>query len=98
MSTKTFKVGEYGMHPKYKLVAGKGEVSVVSTSWKGNVADMGHVEYDCLEVLSNFLSNEITSYYADKMLEWVKSTKEYQGSIAVASFHTQMDNILGGGY
>ena len=98
MSTKTFKVGEYGMHPKYKLVAGKDEVSVVSTSWKGNVADMGHVPYDSLGVLDNFLCNEITFYYADKMLDWVKSTKEYKGATAVASFHTQMDNILDGGY
>ena len=92
MSTKTFKVGEYGFKPKYKLIARANEVEVVSTSWTKEVASEGSVEYNSLDSLVDYLSEQSTYYFADQMVAWVKSTKEYKES--ATGLNTQANGVL----
>jgi len=81
MSTKVFKVGEYGYSPFYRLTVSKGCVSVTSldsTKKPRENTDVRAFLFENIDRLQNYLFDETTSYYADKMIEWLKSTKEWK--------------------
>jgi len=78
MSTKTFKIGEYGSHPKYKINTFKNEFSISAYNWDGDLAIVKHYSYDALSNFEMDMMDETTPYYTDTMIEWIKSRKEYE--------------------
>jgi hypothetical protein len=77
MSTKTFKVGEYGRCPKYQLTTREGWVQVREFNWEGKVAGVREFSMNDLTAFEMYMWEEATSYHADKMVEWIKGTKEF---------------------
>ena len=77
MSTKTFKVGEYGHCPKYKLTTKVGWVQVQEIGWDGKVAGVREFRLDTLQSFELYMWDETSSFHCDKMIEWIKSREEY---------------------
>ena len=81
MSIKTFKVGEYGYCPKYKLTTKGDEVMVQGWNWDGLNTTTRHFSFKNLEHLEFFLWDEVDAFHADKMRDWVVSTKEWKAAL-----------------
>jgi hypothetical protein len=80
MSTKTFKVGENGYCPKYKLFLDKNWMQVQEINWDNEIAGVREFNLsdpNLMYQFSMYMENETTSYYTDKMWNWIKSRKEY---------------------
>jgi hypothetical protein len=80
MSTKTFKVGEYGFNPVIKIFTKKNHLEVQKYNWQGEHAESRTYSYDAIHNLELDMCEEVTSYYASKMVDWVHSTKEYKAT------------------
>lgn len=78
MSTKTFKVGEYGHCPKYILTTKKNSVQVQEINWDGKVAGVREFFFDNINGFEFYMSGETTSYYADNMVTWILASKAYK--------------------
>ena len=80
MATKTFKVGEYGYHPKIKVTTMNKNVRVQLFNWEGELDETRHYSYEALNHLELDMCEECSSYYASLMVEFVHSTVEYKAS------------------
>ena len=93
MATKTFKIGEYCRGGIITIETTKTQVKVIAKEWdtskgynKGS-DQSGAKEWNRLEVsikssdaerkLDFFLTDLTTSYYADQILEWIKTKVEF---------------------
>jgi len=74
MSTKTFKVGEYGYAPFYKLTVNKDTVRVQALDkFKAEAGYSGVFKAGVLVQFEDAMAEQTTSYHAGQMAEWVKS-------------------------
>ena len=78
MSTKTFKVGERGYHPKIRLVSGVNAFQVQLIDWDDEVDGAWDFRYGNLTDFESFMWEEVDCYHADQMVHWVKFTKEFK--------------------
>ena len=87
--TKTFKVGEYGYHPYYRLTVTKENLIIFCLdSQKKRVSSRGF-RLDKIEHIGMYLEDQTSSYYASIMLDWLYSTKEWKQSLITSNFFLQ---------
>jgi hypothetical protein len=80
MSTKMFKLGEWGIHPRVKLTTGKDRLRVQKFDWDNEQVEVVHYSYESIHNFELDMCEETSSYYASTMVEWVHATKEYKAS------------------
>jgi hypothetical protein len=85
MPTKSFKIGEYAIGGIIKVqINGKAiQVQALDYNSKKEVMSGSCMsdEYDARWKMLNFLNELTSSYYADKVLEWIESNVElHKGS------------------
>lgn len=97
MATKTFKIGEYSSGGVITVETTKTTVKVISKEWdfstgsrrssdQSNAKEWNRIEVSVDDInaerkLLEYLHEDTTSYYADQILNWVKSKVELQRSL-----------------
>jgi hypothetical protein len=80
MSTKTFKIGEWGSHPKWKISTSPGKIRVQMWNWSNDLEVDDNYNMGDLYLLESFLEEDATPYYASKVRDWVCSTEDFMAS------------------
>ena len=94
MASKTFKIGEYAKGGIITVEATAKQVSIITKEWdmtagtrrgsnQSNAKELYRSDFSPSEDgverrMSDVLCEETTSYYADKILEWIKSKVKLQ--------------------
>lgn len=76
--TKTFKAGEYGFSPFYKLTTTKSGVKVTELNAQKEIIGSQMFSFNAITNLEMYLWDQTSAFFADKMLNWLKGTKEYK--------------------
>jgi hypothetical protein len=93
MATKTFKIGEYAKGGIITVIATAKEVTVICKEWdmstgtrrssdQSNAKEMYRKSFnvasrDIERDLFMYLTDETTSYYADQIIQWVKTKVKF---------------------
>ena len=93
MASKTFKIGEYCKGGVITIETKGNKVAVIGKDWdmsqgtrkgsnQSNAKEWTRLEVDSTlnssrREIDNFLNDLTTSYYSDKVLEWIESKVEF---------------------
>ncbi len=96
MPKKTFKIGEYARGGIITVETSKNKVAVIGKEWdfsqgsnrgsnQSNAKEWTRLEVtefndDTRREIDNFLNDLTTSYYSDKILNWIKTKVEFKHS------------------
>ena len=98
MAKKTFKIGEYARGGVISVETTKSKVTIINREWdfskgstrgssQSNSPEIDRVTVnvtnpDARNILMDYLNNLTTSYYADKIMEWIEKSvtfHQYRG-------------------
>lgn len=78
MATRLFKIGENARYGKWRLTTRDGIVLAEGIDWSTNKViektTFPNIERDKGRQLRNYLEGVTTSYFAGKMMDWVRLT------------------------
>jgi hypothetical protein len=93
MASKTFKLGEYAKGGVISVIATKTKVTVIGKEWdtsegyskgsdQSNAKEFTRIEVDKNDIdaerkLNNFILDLTTSYYTDKIMEYIERNTQY---------------------
>jgi len=96
MATKTFKIGEYAKGGIITAIATNTKVTIITKEWdysngskrgsnQSNAKELYRFDVDPRESdsrrkLTNYLTDESTPYYADKIVEWAEQHTKFEKS------------------
>jgi glycerol kinase len=84
LSTKTFKPGEYGYHPKIKVTVHPNEVMLDFITWEGtrgkriiHSLSQNNVHY----AVRSDVEEDTTPFYASTICDWIMETREFKNKV-----------------